>query len=148
LKSSSVAQGRLDEEQDPLDQDDRPRLDPPGARGAPVADEVVDRDLHRPAGLERGQVADEELVLQRRRVVEVVAQEVLVALPLDVAVIAVLLEEGDALPPHRVEDRLGDGGLARAGAAGDAEEAGLRGGVRRRAAHASEAGWSTPRTLR
>jgi hypothetical protein len=61
-------------------------------------------------------------------VVEVVVQQVGVAVPLDVAVVGVHLEERQPGLADRVEDAAGDGRLAGAGAAGDTEEEGARHG--------------------
>jgi hypothetical protein len=83
-----------------------------------VHDEVVDRHLDRLAGLERLDVRDEELVVESSRMVEVVLPQLLLAAPLDVLVVAVVSQEGDAVGTHAAQDLLGHRGLSGARSAG------------------------------
>src|ERR1700724_4738083 len=80
--------------------------------------------------LERREMGDEEIVVDRGRMVEVVLQQVRLAAPVDVAVVAVLLDEGDAVLARGVENRTHDGGLAGTRPARNAEDA--RSGTRDR----------------
>ena len=86
--------------------------------------EVVDGSIDCFAPLQTLEVGDQELRVDGRRMVEVVRCQVLRALPFDLTVVTVLGDECEALPADGIEDRLGDGGLAGAGAAGDAENDG------------------------
>src|SRR6202043_4040811 len=123
LEVEELPQAGLDEDQDAFQEDDRQRQDPAGAVRPAVAYEVVDRYLHRMAGLERREMSDEEVVVDRARMVEVVLQQVRLAAPVDVAVVAVLLDEGDAVLARGLENRTHDGGLARTRPARDPEDA-------------------------
>jgi hypothetical protein len=86
-----------------------------------VAHEVVNRQLDRLAALERPEVLDEQLGIERRGVIEVVALDRLRPAPLEVPVVVVLGQECDALAADGVEDRARHGGLARPRSAGDAQ---------------------------
>jgi hypothetical protein len=92
--------------------------------GWTVVDEVVDRHLDGFAGTQLAQVLCQQVEVEGVGVVEIVVQEIAVARPVDVAVVAVHLDQRDPRLADRFEDAAGDRRLAGAGAAGDAEEEG------------------------
>jgi hypothetical protein len=95
-----------------------------------VCGEVVERLLDGLPGAQGADVLDEQRSIERVRMVEVLLRAFLERQAGQVAVVAVLLEDDDAQRRQRGDDAAGDGGLAGAGPAADADDqraGGLRG---------------------
>ena len=84
--------------------------------------EVVHRQFDRAAGPQLVQVSDEEVGLERVRVVVVEGGALLEPKVVAVAIVAVVLEHDDLLGSQALDDLPDDGRLARAGSAGDADD--------------------------
>ena len=110
------------EHQQPLDDQERPWLDRFRRRPAGVRGEVVDGTLDRLATLQRAQVRDEPIPVERLGRVEVPP---LTRRPVQVAeVVVVGIHREDGGVDQRLGQRMGEGGLARPGRAGDADQMG------------------------
>src|SRR5690606_7488116 len=83
-----------------------------------------DGDVDRLAALEAREVLDQELRLQRVRVVEVELAALLVGEVRAVAVVVVVLDDADVLGRERAHDVLRDRGLAGSGPSRDADDVG------------------------
>ena len=86
-----------------------------------VAREVVERRFDRAAGLQLGDVPDHQVGLERVGMVVVERGAILEPQVEAIAVVAIVVEDGDAVGAERLDDAADDGGLARAGSAGDAD---------------------------
>ena len=98
-----------------------------GPIGPGVGGEVIDRDVHRLSTLQALQVPDQQLGFERVGMVEVDDVALGVGQVGQIAVVGVVGQECDALRSNSRQDDVGDGGLARSGAAADPDhQRGLR----------------------
>ena len=113
LEVEAVAQRRLPQHEDALDDDDPRRVDDAHLAAAVEQDVVVDGDRHRCTGGERRQVIIEEGPVEGVRVVEIEGGSLLQGQRRQVDVVRVELEQGEVLLARQLGQSLGDGGLAR-----------------------------------
>ncbi len=102
------------EDQDALDDDGAPRIGFLADRLTGKAREVVDRELDRPVGPELEQVADEEVRLERVRMIIIQRGTLLEPQIVAITVVTIVLEDDDLLWSEAVDDVTDDGRLARA----------------------------------
>eukprot|EP00327_Prymnesium_parvum_P028707 CAMPEP_0195579036 /NCGR_PEP_ID=MMETSP0814-20130614/13180_1 /TAXON_ID=97485 /ORGANISM="Prymnesium parvum, Strain Texoma1" /LENGTH=334 /DNA_ID=CAMNT_0040715673 /DNA_START=107 /DNA_END=1107 /DNA_ORIENTATION=+ len=119
LDVEHVSQLLVRVDQNALDEYDARGVHHRRRRAARVRGEVVHRDAHRRAALELAQMLHQQRCLQRVRVVEVGACSDLHRQVVERAVVRVVRDVHEALGTDALRDGAGDGGLARAGAAGD-----------------------------
>ena len=108
-------------DQDALDDDDAGRLDGNGLLRAVMDGVVVDRALDALARLELLEMLDKHVRVEGIRVVVVEQGPLLIGHVVMGLVIIVVVDHRD-LAPKALDQALGDGGLAAAGAAGDADD--------------------------
>src|ERR1700737_2631146 len=84
--------------------------------------EVVDRDLDGCSLAQHVEVTDEQLALERIRMIEVDLVPLLRVQTLEAAVIRIMRNPLDAMRADPVVDRLGDCRFSRSGPAGDADD--------------------------
>ncbi len=110
------------EDEDALDDDGAPRIGFLAGRLTGKAREVVDRELDRPAGPELVQVVDEEVRLERIRMIVIERGTLLEPQIVAVTVVPIVLEDDDLLWTETVDDVPHDGRLAGAGSARHADD--------------------------
>ena len=118
----ALAQRRLVQHEDPLDHHDPCRVHHPHVRAARVLGVVVDRHGHGRAGGEGGDVVVQQLEVERVRMVVVERLPDLERLVGERDVVRIELDQGQVLLAGELRQPLAHRGLARAGAAGDADE--------------------------
>ena len=112
LEIHQIPQRRLVQDEDSLDDDRRPRLDPDGLFGTIVDGEVVDRAIYGTPGHQATNVLHQQITLHRIRMVVVDLGALFERKVLQIAVVGVVLDESDVVMTDRLHDRLRDGGLA------------------------------------
>ena len=110
------------EDEDALDDDGVPRIGFLADRLAGKTREVVDRELDRPVGPELVQVVDEEVRLERIRMIVIERGTLLEPQIVAVTVVPIVLENDDLLWSEAVDDVPDDGRLAGAGSARHADD--------------------------
>src|SRR5450830_1135842 len=123
LDVQQVAQRRVLQHQDTLEDDDGLRFDVVGPRLAIIASIAVNGHVDRFAAYQTLKMVDEQVVVIGAGVIIVDAALLLDGHTVEVPVVRILLEKDDRLC-GLVHDLLGDGGLARPGTAGDANKDG------------------------
>ncbi len=122
LEVEALAQRRLPQHEDPLDDHDLRRADDPHVPAAGVLDVVVHGHGHRRAGGERGDVVVEQRPVEGVGVVVVERLTLLARKVVEGDVVGVELEQREVLLTGELGETLGDGGLAGGRSAGDTDE--------------------------
>jgi len=122
LDVHELTQGRIREDQNALDDDCPPRKDGLVHRFAGVLSEIIERQVDASALFQRQHVADEQVGLERVRMVVVqgraFVEREIVAIP----VITVVFEHDDPVGSERLDNRRDDGRLAGARSARHADD--------------------------
>mmetsp|Transcript_34019 Transcript_34019/g.57119 ORF Transcript_34019/g.57119 Transcript_34019/m.57119 type:complete len:211 (-) Transcript_34019:397-1029(-) len=124
-----VPQLLVGEDEDPLHEDDLPRLDPLRHVGAAVGAKVVRRNVHRFAGLELKNMLEETIRVEGIGVVEVVLVALLETEMPQVLVVVVVVDVGDTVEFQALTNGLRQGGLSRSRATRDSNHQRLMGTV-------------------
>jgi hypothetical protein len=119
-----VAQHGLGEHQDALDDDHGQRTHQPALGPARMRDVIVDRHLDRKASAKLGQMLGQKRAVQRAGVVVVDRRPLLHAQLTAIPIVGVVLDDHTAIQGHGRGQLLGNRGLARPGASGNADDQG------------------------
>ena len=122
LDIHKITQATVSEDQDPIDDNDFPRVYMAGRFHSLVCGEVVDGNLDAPSSLQLFDVPDEQIGLQRARMVEVDFLRSLASVGADILVVGIMLDDIDPGLVDVLEDLVGNRGFPRTGPSGNADD--------------------------
>ena len=115
------AEALIRQHQDPFDDHHRCRLDPTGLGAPHVLSKVVLGDVDRPTGAQVSELVDQQLGLDRVRMIVVDEQPLGGRHRRAIAVVGVVIDDHQRAPGQARHQPLGDGGLAGPGASRDSQ---------------------------